>query len=52
MAWWAWLLLGWVVLAALLALWLGAAARRIKQIERLEAARDRAPGPPRHRRVS
>jgi hypothetical protein len=39
MAWWAWLLLAWLVLATLLALWLGRAARRIKQMERLDAER-------------
>jgi hypothetical protein len=34
MAWWALFLLGWVILAILLALWLGRAARHIKRLER------------------
>ena len=39
MAWWAWLLLGWAVVAMLLALWLGKVARHIKRRERLDAER-------------
>jgi hypothetical protein len=39
MAWWAWVLLAWPVIAALAAWWIGAAARRIKQLERLDRAR-------------
>jgi hypothetical protein len=34
MAWWVWLVLGWVVLAVLIAGWLGAAATVIKRRER------------------
>jgi hypothetical protein len=37
MAWWAWLLLGWAVLATLLALCLGKVAGHIKRQERLDA---------------
>jgi hypothetical protein len=33
MAWWAWLLVGWVVLACALAILLGSAARLIKKVE-------------------
>jgi hypothetical protein len=34
MSWWAWLLIGWIVVASIAALWLGAAARVIKRRER------------------
>ncbi len=33
-AWWGWLLVGWVVLAVPLTFWLGAAAIRVKRRER------------------
>jgi hypothetical protein len=34
MAWWAWLLLGWVVVATVAAFWLGAAAAIARRHER------------------
>jgi hypothetical protein len=40
MAWWGWLLLAWALVAVLLALGLGAAARAIKLEERAAAAVD------------
>ena len=39
MAWWMWLLIGWVIVATVLTLWLGLAAQRIKYMERLDAHR-------------
>jgi hypothetical protein len=39
MPWWGWLLLGWTLLALLLAPLLGAAARLIRRAERLDAVR-------------
>jgi Flp pilus assembly protein TadB len=57
MAWWTWLLVGWIVLGVTAALALGAAARYIKRREaedaarlrkvRLRARRESAAGPPR-----
>ena len=39
MPWWVWLLAAWAVIAAVVALWLGGAARLIKREERLDAQR-------------
>ena len=39
MPWWAWLLATWVLVAAVVAVWLGGAAGLIKREERLDAQR-------------
>jgi hypothetical protein len=51
-SWWTWLLVGWAVVATVLALWLGSAARCIKHAERLAAERPSVDERNEHHRAS